>query len=159
MKRPTRSAVFAALIASVAAGPALATSAAAAPAARCTVSAPDDRGRVSVTGQGFEPGKSAFLSSPSEPGGAFIVREQGSFTLGGLADGTYAVAQNNQVTRCSGGSGGVAQAPGEGTVKAGIVAGWYAVRDDCGARAPQSSTAPFSDGWDRGAAVARQAYC
>ncbi|WP_411104181.1 hypothetical protein [Streptomyces sp. cmx-4-9] len=138
--------------------PALAVpqAASARPAATCTVSAADAAGRVTVTGAGFTAGQ-ARLSSPSAAPTSFTVPDGGAFRIGGKADDRYAVTQAGSTTACKGGTE-AATTPGS-TRKAGLTAGWDAVQDDCAARPPASANQAFLEGWNKGAAVAREVFC
>ncbi|MFJ3925258.1 hypothetical protein [Streptomyces sp. NPDC090022] len=157
MKRRTRLSVFAPLLAgSLALGPAAIARGAApevVPSATCTLSDVQSDGTVTITGTGFTPGQ-AFLSSPTAAGGSFTVGEGGSFTIPKREKAQYTISQGNDRTPCGGGGAAVGT-----TLKAGIVAGWEAVEDDCDATKPASANEQFSKGWDKGAAVAREAFC
>ncbi|MFG2291806.1 hypothetical protein [Streptomyces sp. NPDC048603] len=126
------------------------------PAATCTVSAADSADRVTVAGQGFTQGQ-AQLSSPSGGTTAFNVPAGGSFQIGNKPDDRYAVTQGGSTTVCTGGTKPAAT-PGT-THKAGLIAGWDAVRADCDATPPASANKAFSDGWTKGASVAREVFC
>ncbi|MEV8533139.1 hypothetical protein [Streptomyces sp. NPDC051211] len=128
----------------------------AAPTATCTVSAADSADRVSVSGEGFTEGQ-AQLSSPGAGTTSFNVPGGGSFQIGDKTDDRYAVTQAGRTTVCTGGSEPAAT-PGT-TYKAGLTAGWDAVREGCDARPPASANQAFSDGWNKGAAVAKEVFC
>ncbi|MEU9801354.1 hypothetical protein [Streptomyces sp. NPDC051000] len=132
---------------------------AAAPAATCSASAARPDGTVSVSGKGFEPG-AAVLSSPTAQGGRFEVGPDGAFTLPKRQNGAYTVSQGGRDIKCGGGDEADAHARAGGDpYKAGVVAGWDAVKGSCDASAPPSANQQFSNGWKKGAAVAREAYC
>ncbi|MFD9722713.1 hypothetical protein [Streptomyces sp. NPDC059072] len=128
----------------------------AAPTATCTVSAADAADRVTVAGQGFAQGRAA-LSSPRGGTTSFNVPDGGAFQIGSKPDDRYAVTQGGRTTVCTGGTK-AATTPGT-TYKAGLIAGWDAVRANCGARPPASADKPFSDGWNKGASVAEDVFC
>ncbi|MFD8637506.1 hypothetical protein [Streptomyces sp. NPDC059533] len=128
----------------------------AAPAATCTVSAADAGDRVTVAGQGFAQGRAA-LSSPRGGTTSFNVPDGGAFQIGSKPDDRYAVTQSGRTTVCTGGTK-AATTPGT-TYKAGLIAGWDAVRANCGAKPPASANKPFSDGWKKGASVAEGVFC
>ncbi|MFJ6934538.1 hypothetical protein [Streptomyces sp. NPDC101132] len=129
---------------------------AAAPAATCTVSEPDQADRVTVEGKGFARGE-AQLSSPGSPITDFNVPDGGSFRIANKADGRYAVTQGGTTTVCTGGPEPTGR-PGT-TYKAGVTAGWDAVSEDCAAKPPASANEAFRDGWNEGASAAREIFC
>ncbi|MFF3012745.1 hypothetical protein [Streptomyces sp. NPDC057939] len=130
---------------------------AAVPAATCSLSGVLPDGTVNVSGGGFLPGP-AYLESSTGIGAGFSMSPDGTFTIAKQKkDATYSVKQGSTVTRCSG--GGTTTNPTGTTLKAGIVAGWDAVRANCAATAPASANQQFSQGWNKGAAVAREAFC
>ncbi|MFF5447685.1 hypothetical protein [Streptomyces sp. NPDC012888] len=135
---------------------AFAQAAPAAPTVTCAVSAADGTDRVDVSGDGFTQGP-AQLSSPGGGTTTFAVPDGGSFRIGNKPDDRYAVTQGGRTTACTGGTEPTA-APGT-TYKAGLTAGWDAVRADCGARPPASANTGFTDGWNKGAATAREVFC
>ncbi|MEU9026361.1 hypothetical protein AB0D46_02270 [Streptomyces sp. NPDC048383] len=130
---------------------------AAVPAATCSLSGVLPDGTVNVSGGGFLPGP-AFLEASTGVGAGFSMSPDGTFTIAKQKkDATYSVRQGSTVTRCSG-DGTTSAATGT-TAKAGIVAGWDAVRANCAATAPASANEQFSQGWTKGAAVAKEAFC
>ncbi|MER7759172.1 hypothetical protein [Streptomyces sp. NPDC097619] len=129
---------------------------AAAPAATCTVSDPDQVERVTIEGEGFTRGE-AQLSSPTAPATDFDVPDGGSFRIGNKADDRYAITQGGTTIPCT---GGPEPSVGPGTTyKAGITAGWDAVNESCTAKPPASANAAFTDGWNKGADAAREVFC
>ncbi|MCX5403115.1 hypothetical protein OHA37_04365 [Streptomyces sp. NBC_00335] len=156
-RRPHITAALIALgISAFAAAPTATALPAAAPAATCTVSAADPAGRVSLSGEGFAQGQ-ALLSSPGAAPTTFNVPDGGAFTIGSKPDDRYAVTQAGSTTPCTGGAK-PSTTPGT-TYKAGLTAGWDAVADNCDARPPASANKAFSDGWTKGAAVAKETFC
>ncbi|MBW5483142.1 hypothetical protein [Streptomyces bambusae] len=81
-----------------------AATAAAAPAATCSVSAVLPNGKVHLSGGGFTPGP-AFLSSPTAAGGQFTIPANGGFNMPNVEPAQYTVSQGNEHTQCSGYSG------------------------------------------------------
>ncbi|MEV7614133.1 hypothetical protein [Streptomyces sp. NPDC089799] len=162
MRRRARTSAAAALIAlgvsALAASPTAAYAArpSAAPAAACTVSAADSADRVTVAGQGFTPGQ-ARLSSPRGGTTSFNVPDGGTFRIGNKPDDRYAVTQGGGTTVCTGGTKPTTT-PGT-TYKAGLIGGWDAVRANCDAKPPASANKAFSDGWAKGASVAKDVFC
>ncbi|MET9609902.1 hypothetical protein ABZZ17_33360 [Streptomyces sp. NPDC006512] len=130
---------------------------AAVPAATCSTSGVLADGTVNISGGGFQPGP-AFLQSSTGDGAGFSMNPDGTFNIAKAKDGQYSVQQGSTVTKCSGGSVAAVQAGGT-TLKAGIVAGWDAVKGNCDAKAPPQSNQQFSQGWNKGAAVAKEAFC
>ncbi|MGW6864958.1 hypothetical protein ACWGHM_19215 [Streptomyces sp. NPDC054904] len=129
---------------------------AAVPAATCSLSDVLPDGTVNVSGGGFLPGP-AFLESSTGIGAGFSMSPDGTFTIPKQKkDATYSIRQGSTVTQCSG--GGTTTTTGT-TLKAGIVAGWDAVRANCAATPPASANQQFSQGWNKGAAVAKEAFC
>ncbi|MGO4461553.1 hypothetical protein AB4039_30300 [Streptomyces sp. M-16] len=160
MNRRTRLILLTPVMAgSLALGPtalALASAPAAVPAATCSTSGVLADGTVSISGGGFQPGP-AFLESSTGVGAGFSMNPDGTFNIAKAKEGQYSVRQGSTVTQCSGGS---ATTTTTGTtLKAGIVAGWDAVKADCKATAPASANQQFSLGWNKGAAVAKEAFC
>ncbi|MFJ7157088.1 hypothetical protein ACIQUQ_19340 [Streptomyces sp. NPDC101118] len=161
MHRPARTIAAAAVIAlgasALAAAPAVsAQPPAAAPAATCTVSDPNQVERVTIEGKGFAQGE-AQLSSPGSATTDFNVPDGGSFRIANKADGRYAVTQGGTTTVCT---GGPEPTVGPGTTyKAGVTAGWDAVREDCAAKPPASANEAFRNGWNDGASAARELFC
>ncbi|MEU2392597.1 hypothetical protein [Streptomyces sp. NPDC007369] len=160
MPRRVRTSAAAALIAlgasALTAAPTALAQSRVAPAATCTVSGADPAGRVSVSGEGFTQGQ-ALLSSPSAATTSFNVPTGGAFRIGDKPEDRYAVTQGGRTTACTGGPKPAAT-PGT-TYKAGLTSGWDAVRGDCAAKPPASANAAFSDGWNKGAAVAEEVFC
>ncbi|MFG2754749.1 hypothetical protein [Streptomyces xanthophaeus] len=152
----TTAALIALGVSALAAAPTATAQPVVAPAATCTVSAPDSTGRVSLSGEGFTTG-TARLSSPGATTTTFEVPEGGAFQIGSKADDRYAVTQGGSTTPCAGGTK-APTTPGT-TYKAGLTAGWDAVADNCDARPPASANKAFSDGWTKGAAVAKETFC
>ncbi|MFJ8013882.1 hypothetical protein [Streptomyces sp. NPDC096339] len=154
----TSAALIALGVAALAASPTAAYAAqpSAAPAATCTVSAADSADRVTVAGQGFAQGR-AELSSPRGGTTSFNVPDAGAFQIGNKPDDRYAVTQGGRTTVCTGGTKPTTT-PGT-TYKAGLIAGWDAVRANCDAKAPASANKAFSDGWNKGASVAEDVFC
>ncbi|MET8749337.1 hypothetical protein ACFXPI_36945 [Streptomyces sp. NPDC059104] len=161
MNRRTRLILLAPVMAgSLALGPAalaMASAPSAVPAATCSLSGVLPDGTVSISGGGFQPGP-AFLESSTGVGAGFSMNADGTFNIAKAKDGQYSVRQGSTVTKCSGGGGGTT-APMGTTFKAGVVAGWDAVKADCKATAPPSANQQFSEGWNKGAAVAKEAFC
>ncbi|GHI82802.1 hypothetical protein [Streptomyces xanthophaeus] len=152
----TTAALIALGVSALAAAPTATAQPLVAPAATCTVSAPDSTGRVSLSGEGFTTG-TALLSSPGAATTTFEVPDGGAFRIGSKADDRYAVTQGGSTTPCAGGTK-APTTPGT-TYKAGLTAGWDAVADNCDARPPASANKAFSDGWTKGAAVAKETFC
>ncbi|QES51376.1 hypothetical protein DEJ50_29575 [Streptomyces venezuelae] len=104
MNRRTRLTLFTPLAAGVLAlAPvALAGSAVAAPLATCSISGVLENGKVHLSGGGFQPGVSAFLSSPTAAGGQFRMGDDGGFVMLNVENAKYTVSQGNERTECSG---------------------------------------------------------
>ncbi|MFJ3925313.1 hypothetical protein [Streptomyces sp. NPDC090022] len=75
--------------------------AAALPAATCSVSAASEDGTARLSGSGFEPGL-AFLSSPTAPGGSFMIGSDGGFQMMNVKYAPYTVQQGGERTVCGG---------------------------------------------------------
>ncbi|MFD8980107.1 hypothetical protein [Streptomyces sp. NPDC059564] len=167
MNRRTRLILLApALAGSLVLGPAAlagASAPAAVPAASCSLSGVLPDGTVRLSGGGFKPG-AAFLDKGSGPAVQFNMSADGSFAMEKMENVQYTVRQGNEDTKCSGGSemktGNDTGTGATGTTaKAGIVAGWDAVKGNCAAKAPASGNKQFTQGWNKGASVAREAFC
>lgn len=76
-------------------------SAAAAPAATCSISGVLPNGKVHLSGGGFKPGP-AFVSSPTAAGGSFTISDNGGFQMLNVENAKYTVSQGNERTECSG---------------------------------------------------------
>ncbi|MFD9675898.1 hypothetical protein ACFWAO_28865 [Streptomyces sp. NPDC059981] len=124
--------------------------------AACSVTGVRPDGTATLSGRGFQPG-TAVLALGDSPTERFTVKADGSFSMPKTANAPYTVRQGNTDTRCTGATG---SAPvGGNPYKAGVREGWDAARRDCDVRAPASGNGPFTEGWKRGAAVAREAFC
>ncbi|MFG2618914.1 hypothetical protein ACGFXC_15025 [Streptomyces sp. NPDC048507] len=126
------------------------------PPAACSLAGVRPDGTATLSGHGFQPG-TAVLARTDSPTQRFTVKADGTFSMPKTGDAPYTVRQGNTDTRCTGakGSGPVGGNP----YKAGVREGWDAARRDCDVRAPASGNATYTQGWNKGAAVAREAFC
>ncbi|MER5929025.1 hypothetical protein [Streptomyces sp. NPDC002054] len=106
MNRRTRLTLFTPLVAgTLALAPAAfagGSAAVAAPLATCSISGVLDNGKVHLSGGGFQPGVSSFLSSPTAAGGQFRMGDDGGFVMLNVENAKYTVSQGNDRTECSG---------------------------------------------------------